>query len=346
MLMGSSAYAITQSPPDDLTTVPAVTSEFEPGRTPWGDPDIRGTWPIENINEARIPIQRPEEFGNRAWLTEEEFAARLEGARESDGNYSEELRDNGTSGLATWIERTEIGRRNSLIVDPPDGRRPPLLPEAQVLFETGRASWVSGQPIDWVDDLDIWDRCVTPGFPASMFSFPYDNGIRIFQAPGLVAIQRAMLGVRIVKLGQTEHWPEAVRGWMGSSLGYWDGNTLVIETTNIVPGDSATRDVTKRAASPTYDTDTAIPVGPDAKTVERLTMVGPDRIIYEITYSDPDVFTAPWTARLDWVRDESYELYEFACHEGNTQLRHMINSSRAQRRADAEAVAQGEGTPG
>jgi hypothetical protein len=173
-----------------------------------------------------------------------------------------------------------------------------------------------------------------------MLGFPYDNGIRIFQAPGLVAIERAMLGVRIIPIGHGEHWPSPVRGWMGSSLGHWEGNVLVIETTNIVPGDSATHDMTRRAASPTYDVDVAIPVGPDSRVVERLTMVEPDRIIYEVTYTDPAVFTAPWTARLDWVRDESYEIYEFACHEGNTQVRHMIESSRAQRRADAAAAAQ------
>lgn len=327
-----------QQAPDDLATVPPVPTDYVPDRTAWGDPDFRGTWPIEGINEAKIPLQRPEAFGTRAWLTEEEFAARLEAARESDRNFSQELRNNGTSGLADWIAQTELGRRTSMIIDPPDGRRPPLLPEAQERFEAGRASWVDGQPIDWVVDLDAWDRCITPGFPAAMFSFPYENGIRIFQAPGYVAIERAMLGVRIVRLGDRDHWPDAVRGWMGSSLGSWEGNTLVIETTNIVPGDGASRDVAKRAASPTYDTDTATPVGPSALSTERLTMVGPDRIIYEITYEDPEVFTAPWTARLDWVRDETYELYEFACHEGNTQLRHMINASRAQRKIDAEAA--------
>lgn len=337
----SSAWtAQAQQVPADLTIVPTVSTDHVPARTSWGDPDLRGTWPIENINLARIPLQRPEEFENRAWLTEEEFAERLQRARESDGSYSADLRDNGTNGLAGWIERTELGRRTSMIIDPPNGRRPALLPEAQVRFENGRASWVDGQPIDWIDDLDIWDRCVTPGFPASMFSFPYENGIRIFQSPGYVAIERAMLGVRIIPIGGGTHWPDAVRGWMGSSLGHWEGNTLVIETTNIVPGDSATRDVTQRAASPTYDTDTAIPVGPDARVIERLTMVEEDRIIYEITYNDPDVFISPWTARLDWVRDESYKLYEFACHEGNTQVRHMIESSRAQRRSNDYAIAE------
>ena len=332
--------ANAQQAPEDLNSVPPVETGFVPSLTPWGDPDFRGTWPIEQVNDARIPNERKKEFGNRAWLTPEEFAERLGKAKESDAGYSADLSDNGTAGLADWIERTELGRRNSMIVDPPDGRRPPLLPEADLRFKAGRASWVDGQPIDWVTDLDTWDRCITPGFPAAMFSFPYENGIRVFQAPGYVVVDRAMLGARIIPLGSKGHWPEAVRGWMGSSIGHWDGNVLVIETTNIVPGDGASTDVTKRAASPTYDVDQAIPVGPDAKAVERLTMVDPDRIIYEITYTDPDVFAAPWTARLDWVRDETYEFFEFACHEGNSQVRHMINSSRAQRKADAAAAVE------
>ncbi|MXO59036.1 hypothetical protein GRI89_05725 [Altererythrobacter salegens] len=330
--------AVAQEAPEDLASVSPVRTDYVPAKTEWGDPDLRGTWPIEHVNEARIPIEREEEFGTRAWLTPEEYAERLKKAQDSDGGFSADLRNNGTSGLADWIERTEIGHRNSMIIDPPDGRRPALLPDARTRHESGRASWVEGQPIDWVTDLDIWDRCVSPGFPAAMFSFPYENGIRVFQSPGYVVIDRAMLGARIIPLGKEGHWPAAVRGWMGSSLGHWEGNTLVVETTNIVPGDSATYDVAKRAASPTYDVDQAIPVGPDAKAVERLTMLDPDRLIYEITYSDPDVFSAPWTARLDWVRDENYQFFEFACHEGNSQVRHMINSSRAQRKLDAAAA--------
>lgn len=340
-LAAAASLVSAQQAPEDLTEVPPVTSDYKPARTPWGDPDLRGTWPIDPINEARIPLERKEDFGNRAWLNEEEFAERLKKAQESDGNFSVELTGNGTSGLADWIERSELGHRTSMIVDPPNGKRPPLHPEAEARFKAGRASWVKGQAIDWVDDLDIWDRCVTPGFPAAMFAFPYENGIRIFQAPGYVVIDRAMLGSRIIPVGSGERWPAAVRGWMGRSLGHWEGNVLVIETTNIPAGDGETRDVTRRAASPTYDTDTAIPVGPDAKVVERLTMTGPDRIVYELTYTDPDTFTAPWSVRIDWLRDEDYQMYEFACHEGNTQLRHMINSSRAQRKADAEAAANG-----
>ncbi|MEL1249507.1 hypothetical protein [Aurantiacibacter gilvus] len=326
--------------PDDLTTMPPVTTDYEPPRTPWGDPDLRGTWPIENLDQMNLPIEREEEFGNRAWLTNEEYAERLAAARESDGSFEEELRTRGTIGLSGWLESTDMGRRNSMLVDPPNGRFPPLTEAARPLQEAGRSSWVSGQPRDWITDLDIYDRCVTRGFPASMFPFPYNNGIRVFQAPGMVVIHHEMMSTRIVPLGPTERWPEDVRTYMGQPIGHWDGNTLVIETTNIVDGDAADPDIHRRAASPNA-WDTTYPTSAEARVTERLTMVSPERIIYEITYSDPQVYTAPWTARYDWTRNDGYEFYEFACHEGNVQVRDMINSSRAQRLRDAQAAAEG-----
>jgi hypothetical protein len=133
-------------------------------------------------------------------------------------------------------------------------------------------------------------------------------------------------------------WPANVRSWMGQSLAYWDDkNTLVIETTNIMAGDSATGDHLARAAAPLnmatrgVPPNNTVPMSGEAKVVERLTMIGPDKITYEMTYSDPPVFTAPWTLRVDWTRDEKYAFYEYACFEGDVQVRNFINSSRAAR---------------
>jgi hypothetical protein len=336
--LGLAIPAPAQVPPADLTTVPPVPTTYVPARTPWGDPDLRGTWPTDHVNDADIPIVRDEKYGTHAWLTQEQYDERLAKAKESDAKYSAELRDNGTKGLADWLAATELGHRTSLLVDPPNGRIPALTPAAEARHKAGRASWVKEQPLDWLDDFDNWDRCVTPGFPAAMLSYPYDNAVRLFQAPGYVVINQALLGARIVPLGKQGAWPDAVRASMGSSRGHWEGNTLVIETANLVAGDGASHDLAKRAMSPVYWEDPQpMPVGPHATAVERLTMVGPDRIIYQVTYSDPDTFTAPWTARIDWQRDESYQIFEFACHEGNVQLRDMINASRAQRKADAAA---------
>ncbi len=135
---------------------------------------------------------------------------------------------------------------------------------------------------------------------------------------------------------------------MGQSLGYWDGNTLVIETTNIVAGDSATTVVADRGPSPLNMATmgvppfNTIPTSTEATVVERLTMTGPDSIVYEVTYSDLEVFTAPWTARLDWTRNDEYQFFEYACHEGNVQPRNYISAARAGLEA-AETEAEGEG---
>lgn len=328
-----------QQVPDDLTLVPEVPTDFVPPRTAWGDPDFHGIWPIEKIDEVGTPIEREEKYGNRAWLTDEEYAERLGKAIESDASFQNELRSGGTIGLAQWLQSTDFGHRTSMLIDPPDGRFPALTPQAEPIKQAGRSSWQDGQPRDWVTDFDIYDRCVTRGFPASMFPFPYNNGIRIFQAPGLVVIHHEMMATRIIPLRETERWPDQTRTWMGQSRGRWEGNTLVIETANITAGDSADPDLQRRAASPNA-WDTTYPTSEQATVTERLTMVRPDRIIYEVTYSDPLVYTAPWTARLDWTRDDNYRFFEFACHEGNVQIRDMIHASRAQRRLDAEAAEQ------
>ena len=226
------------------------------------------------------------------------------------------------------------------LVVPPDGRLPPLTEQGEALWKAGRNSYNQGQPIDWVADLDSYDRCVSYGVPLAMLPHPQNNGIRVFQSPGYVAIQLEVFDTRIIPLGKGGHWPEALRGWMGDSRGHWEGDTLVIETTNLVAGDSATSDMTHKSASPvTGRGHGTIPMSGEARVVERLTMTGPDTIAYRVTYSDPQVFTTPWTAEFDWTRDEGYRMYEYACHEGN-EVRELISSSRAQRRKDAGAAAQ------
>ena len=342
MLLVLPSSADGQSVPADLTTIPKVPTDYAPARTAWGDPDFRGTWPISTIWDSGIPVERPKELGNRAWLNEEEFAKRLKDAKASDAAFANKLDDEGTQGMAKWLESTDFGHRNSLLVDPPDGRFPAPTAEADALHKAGRSSWVKGQTRDWVDDFDIFDRCVTRGFPASMFPYPYNNGIRIFQAPGFVVIDHEMMATRIIPIGARSRWPATVHAWMGSSRGHWEGNALVIETTNIVPGDDASKDLTRRAASPNGPRDTTYPTSEQARVIERLTMVRRDRIIYEVTYSDPKVYQASWTARIDWTRNDNYQFFEFACHEGNVQIRDMINASRAQRKLDAETANSGK----
>jgi len=317
-------------------TVSVATPAAVP-RTAWGDPDLRGTWPLQNINDARIPLQRPAELGTRGWLTDEEFAERLRRAEQSDAEYSTGLDGDGTVGLAAWLRATPVGRRTSLLVEPADGRLPALTAPAQELYAKGRSTWQAAAATDWVSDLDAFERCITRGFPAVMLPQPYNNGIRVFQSPGHVVLQLETFGTRVIPIDPTGHWPEAVRAWHGDSRGRWEGDSLVIETTNIVSGDSATNDVAGRAAGPVPGRNLAmLPVGPSARVIERLARTGPDTIAYRLTYEDPDVFTAPWTVAYEWTRDEDYAIFEYACHEGNT-VREAITSARALRKETAAA---------
>ncbi|HSG33916.1 MAG TPA: hypothetical protein VLA37_05225, partial [Sphingomonadaceae bacterium] len=245
--------------PDDLTVLPPTPTDYTPGKTAWGDWDFTGTWPIEKLPQTSILLQRMDGYGERVWITDEEHAKRVANAGGSDSRFSNEgqgLSVGGTEGLAEWVQNSPYSWRTSMIVDPKDGKLPPLTPDAQWKMENGRSGWQLNQTFDWVDDFDSWDRCVSRGFPASMFPFRYNNGIKIFQAPGYVTIVLEMLGTRVVKLYPDEasalaaRWEPEVEAWMGNSRGWWEGKTLVIETSNIKSGDSVSEDVSKRAAAP------------------------------------------------------------------------------------------------
>jgi hypothetical protein len=335
LLAASAAQA--QPVPADLTALPPVPSYAAP-KTAWGDPDLRGIFPLDNA--SRVPFERPAEMGNRVWLTDAEFATRLDAAKRSDAAYSADS-SRGTKGLADWMQAEPFARRTSALVSPANGRLPALTPTAEALRKAGRSSWVNDQTRNWLTDFDTWDRCVTRGFPASMMPFRYNNGVRVFQAPGFVVIHFEMLGDRIIPVNADAR-PAPFESWLGSSVGHWEGQTLVVETDHIKTGNGASDNLAERAASPLnvatgIQSNNAIPVSPQARAVERLTRTGPNTLVYELTYSDPQVFTAPWTARVSWTRDQSYQFYEYACHEGNVSIRNNITTQRAER---AQAAAK------
>ncbi len=312
-----------QSP--DLTTIPEVPRDYQPSQTAWGDPDLRGTWPIDHLNFSTF--QRPEEQGNRYFLTEEEYAARAAMLAARGQAYAGEIEDE-TIGMGHWVEPGDANRRTSLLIDPANGRLPELTEEGKRLAATKRSSYIPGQTYDTPLDFDTWDRCITRGLPASMFPFNYNNGIRIFQASGIVAIQLEMVHeVRIIPLGEDYSPPDGNSFWTGQSRGHWeDGNTLVVETAGF-NGLGSPNNVGTWGSPPRND----VPQSTSAHMTERFTMTGPNTITYEVTYNDPVIFTAPWTARLEWQRNEDYEIFEYACHEGNVQIRGYITSSRAER---------------
>ncbi|MCL6252001.1 hypothetical protein M3P36_13220 [Altererythrobacter sp. KTW20L] len=316
---------------DPLTVLPPVPDDYVPATTAWGDPDFRGTWPIDHLNG--LPLQRTAEQGNRHFLTDEEYDIRQARIEQLAGRYAAED-ESDAMGQGHWVEMGVGSRRTSLLVVPQDGRLPAMTEEGQRRAALMRSSWRAGQEFNHWTDFDNWDRCITRGVPASMMPMMYNNGLRIFQAPGLVAIQMEMIHeTRVIYTDGRPPIPSQIGHWLGESRGYWeDANTLVVATTNFRPGPSATNIVTS-GSPPSNDT----PTSAEAKLVERFTMTGPDSIVYETLYTDPVVFTAPWGARLDWVRDDDYEFFEYACHEGNVQIRNYITASRAEAAATAAA---------
>jgi hypothetical protein len=317
----------------DLTVLTPVPTDYRAGQTLWGEPDFRGGWPIDHLN-GRTPLQRDPKYGERAYLTDAEFAERDEQVQALAKRYENED-SQGTMGIGHWAEVANANRRTSWITSPANGRLPAYTAEGQRLAREMRSTWRRGQPFDTWTDFDSWDRCITRGLPASMFPFMYNNGMRIFQSPGVVALQMEMVHeTRLIPTDGRPAIPAQIGNWMGESRGRWEnGNTLVVETTNFRPGPSATNIGTTGSPG---ENDT--PVSAQAHMVERFTMTGPEQIVYEFTWTDPVVFAEPWSARLEWQRDDDFGIFEYACHEGNVQIRNFITASRAER---AQAAAGG-----
>ncbi len=314
----------------ELYVLPPVSHAYVPEKTAWGDPDLRGMWPIDSI--GGLPLQRPEQMGDRVFLSGDELKARETLMQQWREAASDEDKQN-KLGSGNWVEMTGAGRRTSLLVDPKNGRLPPLTAEGERLNAMGRSSWVRGQTFDWVTDFDSWDRCITRGFPASMLPFRYNNGVQILQGPGYVVVNLEMIhDARIIPLDGRKAPPGSVTNWMGVSRGHWEGNTLVVETGNIRPGAAPLNMAT--ISAPRNNT---IPMSPKAHVTERFTLTGPNTLVYEMTYSDPAIWTAPFTVRANWTRDPKYKFFEYACHEGDEQIRNYITSSRAQRAKEAAA---------
>ncbi len=308
----------------------AAKSKWVQPRTPWGDPDLEGTWPVSGL--MSVPLQRPKQYGDRLYFTPQELAQQRKAVEAQDAGYRREESQH-RLGLGHWVEDTRIPVQTSMIVDPPDGQLPPQTPLGKEMSAKMGSDW-NRTVFDSVADFDSWDRCITRGLPAGMFPNPYNNGIRIFQAPGYVVISLEMIHeARIVPLGSMPPLDGAVKQWMGSSRGHWDGNTLVVVTTNFNGLTSMTNFPTRGSPRDPRATSTKM------KLVERFERISADRLIYTVTVDDPVTQVRPWTVRVPWTRDDTYTIYEYACHEGNEAIRDYILASRAQRAKEAAAKA-------
>jgi hypothetical protein len=345
MAGAQSRPAIPPSPSNFFIGTPAG---WAPPKTPWGDPDLQGIWPLNYVGS--VPLQRcygPARPGaaacdpHKEFLTEEEFQKLQTNASDRYAkNYEAALKDGeaGRAFLAGVTDPTTPQRQTSLIFDPGDGRLPEMTPEGKRLAGEMKSSWaLPGEKLvfDSYRDFDLWDRCLTRGMPVSMFPFRYNNGVQIIQAPGQVTILMEMIhDARIVPLNDNTPVPAAIKQWMGVPRGHWEGNTLVVETTNFRAGASQTN--TAVIASPPGN---RFPTSEQMKITEKFTRINDQFLIYEIKTEDPVVLTHSWTARFPLKVDPNYKLLEYTCHEDNRVIGDWISVSRAERSGKADAKA-------
>jgi hypothetical protein len=331
------APVFSQTP---ATPKPAAGKSYTPPKTPWGDPDLQGEWPAY----ANIPMQRPVSFGTRAYLTDEEFAQRAKQAQKQSESDSEEFAPP-TQGHESvtinppgyWQEHGKPNHQASLVVDPPNGRIPPLTPEGQKFVKSLRGGLGPGShfpdKVDSWEDFDTYSRCISRGLVSSMLPTLYNFGNQILQAPGYVAIRNEMIHeTRVIPTDGRPHVGSGVTSYMGDSRGHWEGNTLVVETTNFND---------KTGTGGGYFTDAA-------RLTERFTRTGPEDLSYDLTVNDPKTWTQPWTIHMPYHMDSSYVIYEYACHEGNYMMLDALTGARdLEKQGKATKVDRGTvGNPG
>ena len=313
-------------------------SPYSPPRTPWGDPDLQGIWP--GTDSIGVPFERPERFGTRLFLTDAELKEREQQAAKQEEldvldfdlqkppSEIVALGDVGgvTSPPPHWLERGVPSRQSSLIVQPTNGRMPAMTPEGAARQKTAGGTYVKQTGFNSASELGPYDRCISRGVVGSMMPVVYNNGNEIVQAPGLVAFRNEMIHeVRIIPLESSTgsrgdgrpQLPASMKSYMGSSRGHFEGHTLVVRTTNLngktgmqgngmmlIPSDS---------------------IGIE----ERFTPVSANVLQYEVTIDDPKTWTAPWKVSFPLKRDQDYQMFEYACHEGNYAMRNTLSGSRA-----------------
>ena len=298
---------------------PAVAAKAFAGKTPWGDPDLQGVWDYKTIT----PLERPAAMGDRQFLNDEEVT-RLEGNAAKRLDQPPDANTPANLVHAPYMtdpgRKVDEDRRTSLIVDPPDGRVPPLTAEAQQRLAMRRGGGRDGGA-DGPESRSSLERCITMGLPSGNLPTLYNNNIRIVQGPGYVAITHEMVhDTRLIPLDARPALSPKIHQWFGDSRGHWDGNTLVVETKNF-------SDKTNYRGS-----------GATLHLVERFTRTGRNAVDYRVTLDDPTTWTKPWTVELH-MRTTEGDLYEYACHEGNYGLHNILEVARDEEKAAAAKAA-------
>ena len=327
------------SRPAGQTANTQSTRKWTPPRTPWGDPDLQGSF--TNLSEDGTPLERPDQFAGRKLedIKGEELAAiKRQVQQRTVTTFQGPLH----APEHWWQDDLNLvkGSQAWLIVDPPDGKVPPLTPEAKerAAARAQARRPANALPASW-EDLTLYDRCITRGLPGSMMPAIYGNSYQIVQAPGIVTIRYEMVHeARVIPIASathpgSPHVSQAIRSYMGDARGHWESSaqpdrgvvraqeadTLVVETTNF-------RDETAyRGAN-----------AATLKLIERFTRIAPDKVKWSVTVDDPSTWTRPWTFAMPLTMDESQPVLEYGCHEGNYGLRNILSAARAAEQKAAE----------
>ncbi len=297
------------------TIVVGAQKPYSAPRTPWGHPDLQGTWTTDDARS--VPLQRAAEFGDRRLLTDQEYADRKRRDDETRGDVR------GAAGTFVGEVGTRTHRQTSLVIEPANGRVPARTPAAEQRTAALAKAVNPLLPLSW-EDRSLFERCISRGAVAVLPTL-YGNGLRIVQGPGVVAISHEMIHeTRIIPIDG--HRPgEVLRSYMGYSAGRWEGDTLVVEAGGFT---------SKTALAGTRHTE-------KLRVIERLTRTAEDTITYEATVTDPDTWTGPWRVSVPLTTQPGYQVFPYECHEGNNALRNMLSAARAEEKVIDEYVKKG-----
>ena len=325
----SAQNAAPQAVPAEQTAAAATQRNWKPSRFSWGHANLEGTFTSRDMQG--IPLQRPDQFGTRQFLTADEFRERMNAGPGGFAAFVTQQSEDASRIELSALDSTETGTRvfgyTSYVIEPLDGKVPAFTDEGQRrAADRGQANG----PFFTTEDFSYYDRCISRGVTGSIMPSLYGDAMRIIQSPTEVAISYEMLhDTRVIPLDGRAQASAGVRQYMGSSVGHFEGDTLVVETTNFTDELAVGR----------------MPHSEDLKLTERFTRIDPDMIDYVVTVDDPRTYQAPWTFRLTLTTQPDYEVLEYSCHEGNTFIRTALRAEQQFQQRVADARAKGEPLP-
>jgi hypothetical protein len=322
--------AAPEAIPAEQTAAAVKERNWRPPRFSWGHANLEGTFTSRDMQG--IPLQRPEQFGTRQFLTSEEFRERLNAGPGGFAAFVTQQSEDESRIELSALDSTETGTRvfgyTSYVIAPENGRLPAFTDEGQQRRQRGGGQ--ANGPFYTTEDFSYYDRCISRGVTGSIMPSLYGDAMRIIQSPTEVAISYEMLhDTRVIPLDGRPALGKDIHLYMGDSRGRYEGDTLVVESRNFTD---------KTAVGGAVHSE-------GLRMVERFRRIDPEMIDYEIRVEDPLTWEQPWTLRMTITKQPDYEIYEYACHEGNMALRHILSGERAYERAAAEAAAKGQPLP-